>query len=104
MPDRIAKIAKLLAQTPDDVFLHYSLAMELCAAGRLTEADAEFARCIELDAAYLPAYVEGGKCLRQAGRLADARTLFQRGLSLAAAKGDGHAQDFIRQQLESLPA
>lgn len=102
MTDRLAAIEAMLAQNPNDVFLHYSLAMELNSAGRHEQAAAEFRRCIELDRGYLAAYVEGGKALRSAGKLEGSRELFIDAQKLAAAKGDGHMADYIRQQLETL--
>ncbi len=99
---RIDAIRSLLDKSPQDVFLHYSLGMELASAGESTAAADSFRRCIELDAQYLPAYVEAGKTLRSAGDLAQARGIFSAGLELARAKGDVHTADYIRQQLEGL--
>jgi tetratricopeptide (TPR) repeat protein len=100
MSDRIEAIRKMLQNSQRDVFLHYSLAMELAAAGEHEAAGGEFVRCIELDSQYLPAYVEGGKCLRAAGKLQRARELFQQGMELATRLGNRHMRDFITQQLE----
>ena len=99
---RIAMIQGMLQRTPNDVFLHFSLAMEHVSAGQADEAVAEFRKCAELDPAYIPAYVEGGKCLRTAGRFDEARAMFQAADKLAAAIGDAHIRDYIRQQLETL--
>lgn len=100
--DRIAKLEAMIAKSPGDVFLHYSLAMECVSAGRFDQAAAQFSECIRLDASYLPAYAEAGKTLRSAGRIAEAREMFTRGLKLATAKGESHTADYIRQQLEGL--
>ena len=104
MSERIEQILSMLESEPTDVFLHYSLAMEYASAKRFHEAVEEFYKCIELDANYLAAYVEAGKCLRSAGRLAEAREMFKKGMDLAAAQGQDHTRDFIRQQIESLPS
>jgi Flp pilus assembly protein TadD len=103
MADRIAIIRKLLAKTPDDVFLHYSLGMELASRKDFAAAVAALRQCMALDAQYLPAYVEAGKCLRSAGDLAGARQTFAAAMKLAQAKGETHTADYIRQQLEGLP-
>ncbi len=103
MADRIAALQKLLARDARDVFLHYSLAMEYFSAARHDEASAEFRRCIELDANYLAAYVEGAKCHRAAGQLDQAREMFARGLELAQRLKQTHTEDYIRQQLEGFP-
>ena len=103
MTDRIEAIRALLAKDPDDVFLTYSLAMELVAAEQVDEALATFARCIELDGSYLAAFVEAGKCARAAGRLDEAKEHFQRAHEQAESAGETHTVDAVRQQLETLP-
>ena len=102
MTDRIEQIRKLLARDEGDLFLNYSLGMELASAGRNEEAAGQFQRCIELDANYLAAYAEAGKAYRAAGLLEQARAAFQAGLGLAGRQGERHIQDFLGQQLESL--
>ncbi|MHC4982149.1 MAG: tetratricopeptide repeat protein [Planctomycetota bacterium] len=103
MAGRIQAIKTMLEKSPDDVFLHYSLGMEYSAARRFDEAAAEFKRCVELDENYLAAFVEAGKSLRSAGRLAEAREILAAALELAGLQGETHTQDYVRQQLESLP-
>jgi len=103
MSDRIEAIRAMIEKSPGDVFLRYSLAMEYAAGGRYDQAVAEFRRCIELDGAYLAAYVEAGKCLRSAGRLDEAREIFTAALELASMQGETHTHDYIRQQIEGLP-
>ncbi len=102
MNRRIETIRRMLEKDPDDVFLHYSLAMEYVSAGLYDEAMDEFHICVRLDEAHLPARVEAGKCLRSAGRLSEAREAFLDALELALEKGESHTADFIRQQLEAL--
>lgn len=100
---RIEMIRKMLAKDADDTFLIYSLGMELTAAGEFAQAAAQFRRCIELDADYLPAYTEAGKGLRSEGKLDEARALFQAGVKLADRLGKPHDRDYLQQQLDSLP-
>ena len=104
MTDRTATIRALLEKDPDDVFLLYSLGMELLSAERPAEAVAAFGRCIELDGDYLPAYVEAGKGLRAAGNLDAAREMFAEAMERAAIQGETHLRDFIQQQLDGLPS
>ena len=103
MTERIAAIQKMLVKTPDDVFLHYSLAKEFASAEQLEQAIEEFRKCIELDPKYLPAYVEGGKCLRSAGRMEESRQIFLSGKALAVDTGQRHTEDYIILQLETFP-
>ena len=103
MTDRVAAIQKLLEKDPDDVFLLYSLGMELASADRPAEAVAAFRRCIEIDDDYLPAYVEAGTGLRADGDLAAAGEMFAEAMERAAIQGETHMRDFIQQQLDGLP-
>lgn len=102
MTERLAQIRALLEKEPQDVFLHYSLGKELVATGQIDEALQAFHECTRLDKTYLPAYVESGKSLRAAGRLEEARTVFEAALAVAEAHGEQHAADNIRQQLEGI--
>ena len=102
MTDRIEQIRKLLTKDEGDLFLNYSLGMELASAGRHEEAAGQFQRCIELDGNYLAAYGEAGKAYRSAGLAEQARAAFQAGVELAGRQGERHVQDFLTQQLESL--
>ncbi len=103
MADRIETIRRLLTTSPDDVFLHYSLGMELASRKDFAQAVRAFRRCIELDTGYVPAYVEAGKSLRSLGRLDEAREMFTAGLAAASKLPETHTRDYIRQQLEALP-
>jgi len=102
MTDRIATILAMLRDNPDDVFLHYSLAMEYAGSGDDQKAVQQFTECMRLDEGYLPAYVQAGKCLRRAGDPAAARKLLTRALQLAEAQGQTHTRDQVRQLLEAL--
>ena len=93
MSERIETIKAMLGK---------SLGMEYAAAGQVDDALAAFSRSVELDANYLAAHIEAGKCLRAAGKLNEARQTFVATMKLAAARGEDHARDFIRQQLDSL--
>lgn len=103
MTDRIDQIRTLLHQDPDDVFLHYSLGMELAKANRLDEALEAFRACIERDAGYLPARVELARALRSTGRLDRARQAFADALAAAEQAGETHTADALREQIDSLP-
>ncbi|RPI60486.1 MAG: tetratricopeptide repeat protein, partial [Planctomycetaceae bacterium] len=80
MADRITTLQAMIAKSPGDVFLHYSLGMEYAAGGQFDAAVTEFRQAIAIDATYVPAYVEAGKSLRSAGRLGEAREIFAAGL------------------------
>lgn len=99
---RIEQIRKLLAQSPNDTFLLYSLGMEQLSQGSPHEAAATFDRVLELDENYLPAYTQGAAARRQAGDLPAAAAMLEKALALANRQGDTHAADRISLLLEAL--
>lgn len=102
MSKRSEKIREMLARAPDDVFLHYSLAMELVSAQEHQHAMEAFHKCMDLDNSYFPAYVEAGKCLLSMSRTDQAREMFDLALKLATQQGQTHVVDSVRQHLKLL--
>lgn len=99
----IEQIKKLLAAEPDDVFLNYSLAMELAKLDRVDDSLAQYNRVLELDPAYCAAYYHQGKTYLESGRHDDAKDVLQRGMEAARKAGDGHAEGEMRELLDSVP-
>jgi len=98
----IEQIEKLLGAEPDDVFLNYSMAMELVKADRVDEGIARFNRVMEIDPAYCAAYYHQGKTFIEAGRHDEAKDVLQRGAEAAQQAGDAHAKGEILELLESI--
>ncbi len=90
---RIESIRKLLAASPDDTFLLYSLGMELLAAGRAAEAVEAFERVVGHDPEYLAAYGQLGHALEAVGDRPAAAERYRQGQAVARRQGDGHAAD-----------
>jgi uncharacterized protein HemY len=103
MPSRIESIKEMIAQDPEDAFLRFSLGMEHAGAENWSAAAEAFGQCLEVDPDYLAAYVERGKALRETGDLSGAREAFAEAMEVAAAQDETHVQNYIRQQLNSLP-
>ena len=99
---RIEQIRKLLSQSPNDTFLLYSLGMEQLGQAQPREAAATFARVLELDANYLPAYTQAAAAHRQMGDVAAAVQLLRQGKELALRTHDQHAADRISLLLEAM--
>ncbi|NLF33201.1 MAG: tetratricopeptide repeat protein [Planctomycetes bacterium] len=93
---RIDSIRKLLAASPDDTFLLYSLGMELMTAGRAVEAAEAFERVLRIDPDYLAAYGQLGRALEAAGDRDAAVERYRAGLAVAQRQGDHHAADRFR--------
>lgn len=99
---RIEQIEKMLASSPDDVFLNFALAMEQVRAGRQEEAVLAFQRVTELDPTYIAAYTQMSNSLIALGRKEEARGVLSRGVEAAVRAGDKHAADKMRDALKLL--
>jgi hypothetical protein len=99
---RREKIEAMLADDPRDVFLRYSLAMELDKEGSHGASLARFAELIGDDPPYVPAFFMAGQQLARLGRLDEARGTIQRGIEAAAKQGDTHAASEMAEFLASL--
>jgi tetratricopeptide (TPR) repeat protein len=80
----------------------YGLAMEYRSLGRLEEALATFARVHELDARYVPAYFMCAQVHAERGDVAAAKAELERGIAVARAVGDAHAEGEMQAMLETL--
>lgn len=103
-PTRREKIEAMLADEPGDIFLRYSLAMELEKEG---DHEGSLARLTELtnDAQpYVPAFFMAGQQLARLGRVNDARGVLRRGIEAARTQDDAHAAGEMSEFLASLGA
>jgi thioredoxin-like negative regulator of GroEL len=101
---RRVKIEAMLADDPSDVFLRYSLAMELDKEG---DHDASLHRFGELAAEnppYVPAFFMAAQQLARLERLEEARTLLRDGIEAARRQGNAHAAGEMSEFLASLGA
>jgi hypothetical protein len=101
---RREKIEALLKDDPDDVFLRYSLALEL-------ESTSDWEAGLEIleDLAratppYVPAFHMAARSLIQRERVADARRALREGIEAARAAGASHAAAEMAELLMSLGA
>lgn len=101
-PTRKEKIIALLADSPDDLFLRYGLAMELRKEGEHEESLQLLDQLMEHDPPYVPAYFMAAQQLAQIARLAEAQTTAKRGIEVAEAQRDLHAASEMREFLGSL--
>src|SRR5438105_14081978 len=88
---RKQQLEEMLADSPDDPFLHYCLAMECVSAKDDDSATKTFARVLELDRDYVAAYMQAGQALARRGKSDEARAIFQQGIEAARRTGNEHA-------------
>ena len=92
----------MLADDPGDVFLRYSLAMELDKEGDHDASLARFAELTRDDPPYVPAFFMAGQQLARLGRYEEARTVIRDGIQAAKLQGDAHAAGEMSEFLASL--
>lgn len=85
---RVDMLKGFIAQKPHDPFPRYALAQELKNTGDLAGAWQEFSALLDQHKDYVPAYFHGGGVLVALGRKAEARTVFESGISLCDRVGD----------------
>jgi len=99
---RREKIEALLAEDPTDVFLRYSLALELEAAGEW-EAGLDILQDLARgDPPYVPAFHMAAQHLIPRDRIEDARRALREGIEAARAQGNQHAAAEMSELLMSL--
>jgi tetratricopeptide (TPR) repeat protein len=100
--DRIGMLQQFIAQSPNDPFPRYGLALEYKNTGRLDEAREQFAQLLAAFPDYTAAYLHAGNTLVSLGQRAEARLVYEQGLVACARKGDQHARSELAAALADL--
>jgi tetratricopeptide (TPR) repeat protein len=100
--DRLARLKAFVEESPDDPFPLYGVAMEHKRLGDFASADATFEALRTRFPDYLPQYLLHGQVLEGLGRRDDAAATLRRGLEVAAAAGDAHAEEELQEALDAL--
>ncbi len=101
---RLAAFRSHVAQRPDDPFARYSLAMALRSAGEREAAVGEFQELARRVPTYVPTYLMLGQVLEELGQNPQALAAFERGMSVARERGDGHAERELAGAAEAVRA
>ncbi|HVP12371.1 MAG TPA: tetratricopeptide repeat protein [Phycisphaerae bacterium] len=99
---RVDQLKAMLAKEPDDLFLNFSLAMELAKTEQHEACLAQFARVLELNPDYVAAHFHKGKTLLKMRRMEEAKAALQEGIAAAGRCGDHHAESQMKQLLEAM--
>ncbi|MEQ8211441.1 MAG: hypothetical protein RH917_16575 [Lacipirellulaceae bacterium] len=99
---RREKIEAMLAEEPGDIFLRYSLAMELDKEGNHDESLSNLVELTREEPPYVPAFFMMGQQLARLGRANDAREILRDGIEAARTQGDSHAAGEMSEFLASL--
>jgi thioredoxin-like negative regulator of GroEL len=100
---RREKLEAMLAESPDDPFLRYALAMTCASEGNAAEASQRLAALLEADPQYVPAYLQLAQLHAELGKAELAKPVLARGIEAARRAGDAHAEGEMRGLLEQLP-
>ena len=99
---RREKIEAMLRDDPDDVFLRYSLALELEGEGRWEEGLEMLEQLSRGTPPYVPAFHMAARHLVARGKLDDARRALREGIEIARVQGEAHAAGEMSELLMSL--
>ena len=102
MLSRLEKIEAMLVDDPNDIFLRYSLAMELEKAGNNDASLAKLGELTSESPPYVPAFFMASQQLVRLSRVEEARTMLREGIEQARAQGDSHAAGEMSEFLTSL--
>lgn len=100
--NRREKIEAMLEDDPTDMFLRYSLAMELRTEGDHTRSLAQLDELMKEEPACVPAFFMAGQQLVDLDRIDAARTALRNGIEEARKQGDAHAAAEMSDFLTSL--
>jgi len=100
--DKIAALTEILTLDPANAFARYGLGMEHLSQQRPDAALAEFAKVIEHNPDYVPAYQMSAQTLAKMNRSEEALTILHQGLAAAARTGNTHAAGEMQALLEDL--
>src|SRR3954471_9912374 len=99
---RREKIETMLAEDPADVFLRYSLAMELDKEGNHDVSLAKFAELASSKPPYVPAFFMSAQQLVRLDRIREALAILRDGIAAARVQDDLHAAGEMSEFLTSL--
>jgi Tfp pilus assembly protein PilF len=100
--EQIKNLEALLQRGADSAVLRLTLASRYLADGRATQAVEHAEAAVRLDAEYSAAWKALGAAYAAAGRAADARDAYRRGIEVAERRGDAQAAKEMRVFLRRL--
>ena len=101
-PTRREKIEVMLADDPSDVFLRYSLALELEKEGQHERSLVELGGLMAASPPYVPAFFMAAQQLARLNRVNESRAVLRDGIEQARAVGNAHTAGEMSEFLASL--
>jgi tetratricopeptide (TPR) repeat protein len=100
--NRIDKLKEFLQATPNDSFLQHALALEYVKEGNDTEAKVLFETILDKEPNYVGSYYHLGKLLERNNNIAEAISVYTKGMAEAKAVKDNHSYNELLGALEDL--
>lgn len=100
--DRVAMLNEILAQSPNDAFARYGLAIEHSKAGNVEQALGEFGKLLAANPDYTAGYFMAAQTLVRAERIEEAKKMLADGIAAAERTHNGHAQSEMEAMLAEL--
>lgn len=97
MNERLDQLRSMLSEDPNDVFIHYAIALELFKASAVEDAIGQLQSIIEQHADYIPAYFRLGQWYAEQDQVAQALEILSKGLDLAKSQKDDKAAQEIQE-------
>ena len=102
MNERLHRIEAMLAASPEDQFLRYSLARELRKQGESNRCTALFNGLLADDPPHIPAFLMFAQYYSENEKFDSAREILRNGIKEASNQGDSHAAGEMGELLEAL--
>jgi hypothetical protein len=99
---RREKLEAMLQSDPDDTYLKYALAMQCASEGDEAAGVRHLEELLAGDPHYVPAYFQAAQLLAKGSDIERSKQLLTRGIEVAHATGDEHAEGEMRGFLEQL--
>jgi tetratricopeptide (TPR) repeat protein len=98
---RIEQLQIMLAESPNDPFLLYALALEFRKSA-LPQSLAFFDTLLREHPSYLPTYYHAAGLLAEIGQSARAKEVYQQGIALARRQNDAHTLRELQNAYQNL--
>lgn len=99
MQTRLTQLQQMLEQEPNDVFLHYAIAIEYFSAADFKEALSRFKIILSDYPDYLSAYYQTGKCHEELQQTEEAKEVYAKGIELAQKQNKTKTLNELREAL-----
>src|ERR1051325_6521221 len=99
---RIDLLKGFLADTPDDSFSRYALALEYVKLGQMDDARREFETVRDKDPDYLATYYQLGQLYIKLNLRHEAEKTFRTGITVATKQRDDHTRSELEGALETV--